>query len=256
MTEPNVPPFGAPTREFVRYEELRVGGQLTGILEPYMDLCDELTDIAGPLIDLLETASNEPGALHARSAILARLISDGSAAARLVRSGYAPQAVTLVATMLELFHIGAYIGKDDTRGTAYFGWNNPEMAYPGISLRRVINQVAEREGLERESATREYEQVYRTLCLVKHGNPTALYHTSMANVGETTFIVIGPLESEEYFETARLAMFWTVRYELLALLSYVRDVVDQELRRGIAERLAAIADQHQALGSPRSHRSE
>lgn len=231
----------------VAHAEAVVGEQLQQELGGYFDLVRALTDLAGELQGRITGTWADVGPLHVGAVLLSRTTSDLIACAHLVGLGYAPQAITLVATMVELVHVAAYIGNDDERAKAWAEWSDPRKSYPGIPLAKLITDVATSLGVAPENARRDYDRVYQEACIVKHGNPLGIYEATMDVRDDTTFVLIGPIPSAGFTQLAHAAMQWATRYGLLAVESFMRYHLTDEQRGQYFERLNVIRAQHAAL---------
>jgi hypothetical protein len=189
-------------------------------LREYLELVVELTNFVTPLVERVVNVAGEPDAQHAGATILTRLFSELQACAHLVRLGYPPQAITIVGTMLELMHVGAYIGHDEVRAQEWMHWPNEKFAYPG-RIADTIAAVALAAGASEADIDREYKQIYRSICQVKHGNSLAIGDTTLASLGGTTYFLVGPFLSGQYFRLAHIAMQWALRYALLGCVTFV-----------------------------------
>ena len=129
-----LPDDGAPTSEWVSYGEARAAAMFAEELAGYFRLGRDVIDAAGPLVERISEQPGEPRAIHAAALLLARISSELAACIHLLKLGYAAQAVTLVGTMLELTHVLAYIGEDESRAAEWASWDKPTRTYPGPIL--------------------------------------------------------------------------------------------------------------------------
>ncbi len=203
-----MPDDGAPTSQWVEYAEARVGSELDGELEGYFDLANELIDVAGPLVATVTDHPGETRAVHVAALILARIISELAACVKLLRAGYAAQAITLVGTMLELTHVLAYIADDEQRATEWGAWDNPTKAYPG-SVLKSLKGAAVVFGAAEADITREYDEIYRQICQTKHGNTLMLSLANSDAIEDYFCTVIGPIVSEKFIRLGHAAAQWS-----------------------------------------------
>jgi hypothetical protein len=239
MSEP--PPGGkrAAISDAIKDGERAAGERTEGQFGQYFLLAKDLTDLAGAMIErALEQAPEEPGAFHACAIIASRLLTELQAVVHLVQLGYAAQAVSLCGTMIELMHAVAYIGEDETRAAQYFAWNDPKVAFPG-PVRRTMREVALALGAERAVVEREYDQVYRQIKMVNHGNPMA--EVTMVMKHDSHFIVIGPVLEPSADRLAAAALAYAIKYAQLGCIVFFKHVkgVEQEVLdvfRGLSDR--------------------
>jgi len=236
MTKTQLPSDTAPTSEWVTYGESRAGDEFSQDLGGYFTLARELIDKAGPLVERIAEQSGEGRSIHAAALILARVASEMAACVHLLRRGYAAQAITLVGTMLELAHVLAYIGNDEERAANWAAWNEPTRAYPG-SIKNTIREAASAFGIEEADIIREYEGVYRQICLIKHGNTLALPIPNSATIGDLHCVVIGPLVGADFIRLGHAAAQWAVRYAILAETAFVHYHIPSEQRTLYSEHL-------------------
>lgn len=236
-----------PASESVARAESIVGSQLRAELAGYFHLARDLTDLAGDLTQRIGEEPSEFRALHVGAVLLSRTISDLIACVHLVKLGYAPQAITLVATMLELVHVAAYVGNDEARAAAWIDWSDRKKSYPGLQLVDLVQEVAKSLGVAPDRARRDYDEVYREACIVKHGNPMGIFEATMDVVEDTTFILFGPIASDGFTQLAHAAMQWATRYGLLAVESFMRYHFGDAQRACYMERLLLIRALHEQL---------
>lgn len=243
-----LPLSGSPASQFVRYGEHRAREAFAKELEPFYALSIEIVDVAGDLVDRIARHPGEMTSIHVAALLLARIQSDLRAVMHLLRHGYAAQAMTVVGTMLELTHVMAYIGRDEARASAWLAWADPKKSYPG-SIADTIRAVAQSIGAPAEAIEREYDVIYRQVCQVKHGNTRALPIANSAVSGDSAFIVMGPVATDEARRLALASAQWATRYGLLANLAFISSHVAGQEQSSLAARMQKHADVHEVLGA-------
>jgi hypothetical protein len=245
-TQIELPRNDAPTSDWVSYGESRAGSLFRAELAGYFELSLEVVDAAGPLIERFAEQPGEPRAIHAAALILARITSELAACVQLLRAGYAAQAITLCGTMLELTHVLAYVGNDESRAAEWAAWDKPTKTYPGPLL-DTIKATASVFGADDDAIRREYEVIYRQICLIKHGNTLALHLPNAAIVADFHCIVIGPLVTEDFTRLGHAAIQWAIRYAILAEKAFVRYHVPESEWGPFFQRQKALSEEHGAL---------
>lgn len=217
--------------ELIGEAESVVGSAFQHSFAPYLELVTRTTDIAVGLVDRVEMVSGDPRAIHVAMTLLARLVTDLNAVARLVRGGYAAQAMSLIAGMQELAHTALYVGVDEERATAWLEHSNTERSYPPISLKKMFKEVARAAGATEEAISREYDTIYQQACMVKHGNPIALGTVGVHSADDAVFIIAGPYDAYGPRRFTHGAWQFALRYTHLPMLAFVRDHVPEGAER-------------------------
>jgi hypothetical protein len=220
---------GPITAARIAVGEQEVGAALEREVAGYVALAREWTDLASRMVAHIDGPVEEPRAVHSAAVILARIVTELQAVVHLVRLGYPAQALSLTATMVELFHTVAYIGADETRAAEWFAHDDPERSYPG-SLKKTMRKVSDAIGASAEVFEREYDTIYRKICMVKHANSMIFAHTTVVTTEETTFVVVGPHLSPSIIRLAHAAMQYGVRYTALSAIAFVRHHLPGEQR--------------------------
>ena len=234
------------TADLITLAEAQIGGELQVVLADYLVLARDVTNFAGSLIERVENQPGDARAVHVGLMLLARQVTELQACTHLVRLGYSAQAVTLAATMLELMHVGAYIGADEVRADEWMRWDNPKIAYPG-RIADTIAAVAKRFGLPEGEQSREYDEVYRQACTVKHANPMAMGATNVALTEQAFCIVAGPIRTMANARLAHAAMQWAVRYTLLSAIAFIADHLSEEDAGPLMPVVNDLRRRHQVL---------
>lgn len=228
--------------------ETLVGGELQVVLADYFALATEVTDFAGGLIERVADHPGDARALHVGLIILARIVSELQACMHLIRLGYSAQAVSLAATMLELMHVGAYVGSDEKLADGWLSWKNPNAPFPG-RISDTIAAVAKRFDVPKSAQLRDYNEVYRTACAVKHANPMAMGATNLAVTQEAVFIVAGPIRTVASARLAHAAMQWAVRYTMLCALAFIADHLTEEEAQPLVPIANDLRARHEVLSA-------
>ena len=235
-------------RNSIEEAERLAAGDITRDMGDHFVLLDELTDVAGALLESVEEKKGGVKAVHAAAILLARMLNDVRACACLVQSGYAGQAAVLVASSLEIAHIANYIGPDEARAAEWFAHKDPKSSYPG-SVKQCIQESAVRSGVDPADAEREYEVIYRELCMFKHANPLAVVSLGVMPdaPNNSHLIVVGPIWGESARQAAHAAVNHSLRYLLLVSSTFIRYHVPDPAGVGFALRLNELADKQQEL---------
>lgn len=238
-----------PVSELIAHAEKSVGSALTTDVADHLALVLDVTDATGDLVERIQHAPGEPKAIHACSFLLARLITDLNAVAHLVRLGYVAPAVSLTAGMLEMAHISMYIGADEARADKWLAHSDTRNAAPWGTY-DVIRGVAGSMGVPEEAATREWDVIYRTACMAKHGNPLALKQVGFVEQDDHSFIIAGPYSHPAVSAWAHMALGYALRYTKLASLKFVIDhVPDSPERDQMYARWRALGDRQHAIAA-------
>ena len=249
VSEDDNPTGKRVTNDAIARSEAQVGGEARLELAEYLELARDLTEFGGDLVERIADAPGEPRAFHVGAIILARILTELQACVHLVRLGYAAQAITLVATMVEMMHSLAYIGANETRAEEWMAWDDPKNAYPGIGFSKTFAAVARSLGVKEQNVKREYETVYREACMVKHGNPLAMAETNVLNSGDTILVLIGPVPSPQFAWLGHAAMQWSTRYALLAVVSFVQSYLPEEDRKALLATAIELSNRHARLSA-------
>jgi len=237
-----------PNGLILRSEEL-VGAQLANELVEYFELARDLTALGSDLVERIGQAPGEIRAIHVGAVILARILTDLQACMHLVRHGYAGQAITLVTTMVELMHAGAYIGANEQRADDWLNWSDPKNAYPGLGFAKTFSAVAKNLGVPDDRVRREYETVYQEASMVKHGNPLSMSETNVLTTPGLILAMIGPVPSPEFLWLGHVAMQWATRYALLATVSFQASHVSGEDYQPLLESSVRLSARHAELSA-------
>jgi hypothetical protein len=216
MTEPRT------TTDFINEAERRVGPELERELAERLELAAELTNIAGSLVEEIENAPGDARAIHVSAFLLSRLITDLRSCVLLIKHGYAAQALSLTAGMLEMAHTSMYIGPNEERAQAWLAHANVKQASPW-RLKAMIIAVAREMGVPDAVARREYEQIYNQACMAKHGHPIALGDVGLVSDESAAYIVAGPYLSDSVRRWSHVALMHGIRYTKLAAIKFLRD---------------------------------
>lgn len=232
--------------EQIAEAEMRVGAAFQQELAAYFASVRETTNIAGGLLAQIRGFPGEGRAVHAAAVLLARILTELQACKHLVQLGYSQQAVTLTGTMQELAHTAAYIGTNEQRASGWFEHADPRYSYPR-SVKQTINDVAKAIGAPQEMIAREYDRIYRDICMAKHGNPMALGDTIIEVTPEAVHIISGPYHSESLRRMAHAALQYSLRYTTLACIAFARDHLTGEAQDAAFVDLQRLAAEHGQL---------
>lgn len=214
---------GKTTTELIRYAERTVGAALELELRDYLALAQRVVNIAGELIEHIQTAPGEVRAIHVCAVLLARLVTDLRAVTLLLRDGYAAPALSLTAGMFEMAYTAMYIGANEERAAKWAEHDNPKSASPW-QLPDMIRGVAEEMGAGEETIRREYREIYRDANMAKHGNPMALGDVGIIQrEADDVYILAGPHLSDPVRRRAHTAISYAIRYAKLAALKFGTD---------------------------------
>lgn len=210
------------TTDFISAAERKVGSELERELAEHLQLAAEVTNIAGSLVEEIENAPGDARAIHVSAFLLSRLITDLRACVLLIKHGYAAQALSLTAGMLEMAHTSMYIGAHEERAQAWLAHANVKQASPW-RLKATINAVAREMGLSDAVARREHEQIYNQACMAKHGHPIALGDVGLVSDESAAYVVAGPYVSDSTRRWSHVALMHGIRYTKLAAIKFIRD---------------------------------
>lgn len=216
------------TSSLIARAEKEVGKALTRELQPYFRIARELTDIAGDVVEHVQTAPGVPTALHVCAILLARLINDLQACVILVKSGYVTQSLSLTAGMLEIAHTSMYVGTDETRAERWVG--HADDASTPWSVYDMVQEVARDVGADQAASKREYEQIYRQANMAKHGNPMAFSEVGVHVTGDSVFLLSSPYLSLPVRRWAHVSIQLAIRYTKFATLRFISDHMRSEPR--------------------------
>ena len=184
-------------------------------------------------------------AVHASAIVLMRVLNEMIACLHLLQRGYVTQALSLTAGMLELAHVIGFIGADDARATKWFEHNNPARSYPGI--KESIEATALSMGVPPDQTTREYEEIYREMCMAKHGKPIAMGQLGLTIGDGHVHLHLGPYVSGEVVQATRGTLGHVVRYTWLATTLFSKHHVSGDRAIAVHAQLRSIADAHAEL---------
>lgn len=157
--------------------ESAVGAALAHEVRGYLDLVPDLTRFGNRLVSSIEPCADGLTAQHAVAILLTRVLTELQAVAHLTTLGYPVQALTLTGTMLEVCHAASYTGADEDRATQWYEHTDTRSSYPR-SVKAAIAALAERIEALKAAEVREYEVIYRQICMAKHAHPIALGQTT------------------------------------------------------------------------------
>jgi hypothetical protein len=237
------------TSTIIEGAEGTVGPALTTEVADHLALARDITDATGDLIKQIEQAPGEPRAIHACAFLLARLVTDLQAVVHLVRMGYVAPALSLTAGMLEMAHTSMYIGVDEKRADKWLTHDDTKNAAPW-GIYDIIQGVAKSINVPEATIRREWEVIYRTTCMAKHGNPLALKQVGFVERGDQRFILAGPHLNWDVRAWAHMSLGYAIRYTKLASLRFVADHVPPSPERdAMYDRWKALGDRQQTLAS-------
>jgi hypothetical protein len=235
------------TAELITQAEGIVGSKLEHELSEHLKLLGELTNFAGDLIEEIQNAPGDPRAIHVCAFLLSRLVTDLRACALLVRHGYAAQALSLTAGMLEIAHTSMYIGADEARANEWLSHADVKRASPW-SLKTTISAVAHDMGVAESVAEREYNDIYSQACMAKHGHPIALGAVGIVSEGDSIYVVSGPYLSDSTRRWSHVAISQGIRYTKVASIKFMRDhLPDLSQRPELMKELNRLTVEHQRL---------
>lgn len=226
--------------------EKAVGAAFQQELAAYIKSISDTTNVAGRLLSHIRDFPGEGRAVHAVAVLLARTVTELQACKHLVQLGYSQQAVTLTGTMQELAHTAAYIGKNEDRASEWFEHADPRHSYPG-SVKETIEDVAKTIGAPQEILDREYNRIYRDICMAKHGNPMALGDTVVDSTSDAVLIVSGPCYSPALRRMAHAALQYALRYTTLPCIVFARDHLTGDAQTTAFSDLRQLTSEHTQL---------
>lgn len=212
------------TSSLIGHAERTVGPALAQEVADYLSLATDVTDAAGELIERVQQAPGDPRAIHACAFLLARLVTDLNAVAHLIRLGYVAPALSLTAGMLEMAHTCMFIGADEERAGKWLSHDDTKIAAPW-RIYDIIQDVARHIDVRSDIAKREWDVIYRTACMAKHGNPLAFKQVGFVERGNERFILAGPYSSRDVSAWAHMTLGYAIRYTKLASLKFIIDHV-------------------------------
>lgn len=215
--------------------ESEVGAALALEVRGYLDLVPELTRFGNRLVGSIEPGVEGLTAQHAVAILLTRVLTELQAVAHLTTLGYPVQALTLTGTMLEVCHAASYIGADEDRATQWYEHTDTRSSYPR-SVKAAIAALAARIEAPKVAELREYEVIYRQICMAKHAHPIALGQTTTVLHGDTLYLFTEPHHCEQLTRVAHMAMQYGARYAFLTCLAFL-----QSHRSGV-QALPFVAD--------------
>lgn len=218
------------TSQLITAAEATVGEVLQAEVIEHMALARDLTDATGDLIERIQGTPGDPRAIHACAFLLARLVTDLQGVVHLVRYGYVAPALSLTAGMLEMAHVSMYIGADEDRAEKWLSHADTKTAAPWGTF-DTVQGVAKSVGVPDETMRREWDTIYRTACMAKHGNPLALKQVGYVERGGDRFILAGPYLSRDVRAWARMSLVYAIRYTKLAALKFISDHVPASRER-------------------------
>lgn len=215
-------------------------------IAPYVELVHSLMEVAHEALDTLTgTHVGKLGAVHACALLLTRLLNEAHACLHLVRRGYVMQGIALTAGMLEFTYAIGFIGADEARARRWVEHDDAKNSYPPI--RQSIEATARAMGAPEEDITREYEDIYRDMCMAKHGNPMVLSQLGVQFIEGTMHVRVGPHVSNEVVRAARSAIGNVVRFVGLGIILFLIHHVDDPLAEKLATRVRDVYEGRAAL---------
>lgn len=143
--------------------------------------------------------------------------------------GYAIQSQAIAATVHEVAYSVAYIGNSTERAEEWLRHENERRQYPKSGHLSVLQAVLPSIGLTEAHIDLEY-QVYRYLCLAKHGNPVLQRAHGVSTEESSRYIEQLPYYSKATVELARFGLFHAARavsaLPTVLLTTHFLDILD------------------------------
>ncbi|MDO8501099.1 MAG: hypothetical protein Q7S20_04580 [Gemmatimonadaceae bacterium] len=161
--------------------------------------------------------------------------------------GYALQAEAVAATVHELAYAAAYIGESETRAEGWLKHENEKRQYPESGHAAVLVDVLRRLTLSPAHAAQEY-QIYRQLCLAKHGNPVVQRLHGTTQVESSRLIEQLPYFDENTLVIGRFGLFHAERAVSALLTVLLSTHLLESLDATVIAEFSAITARLQELG--------
>jgi hypothetical protein len=247
-----IPPTGSPANSKVdataiKRSEADIGDELRRECARWFELSDRVVDVAGTLLGAIEDERGDARAIHVGAFMLARVVTDLRAVGHLVRCGYPMQALAQVGTALEVTHALAYVGANETRAQEWLSHDDLTRAYPPIGVKATIQAVASAIGVTPDMADREYQVIYRDVCMAKHANPISFGTVGFVAADDVNYVTVGPYLSDGVRRTAHVALQHATRYGILACIIFARDHIPVARSGAAFEALTALSGERKEL---------
>lgn len=226
--------------------ERRVRAQLEASIQDYVDVSAREHNLFIRCANAIAGKDLAPPAAVMLVAT-ARVLGDLRVCQWAAAHGYALQAEAVAATVHELAYSAAYIGESEQRAEAWLRHENEKKQYPECGHAAVLLDVLQRLSLSPAHATQEY-QIYRQLCLAKHGNPVVqrLHGTTD---GETSRLIEQmPYFDENTIVIGRFGLFHAARAVSALLTVLLSTHLLESLHAVTIAEFSAITEQLQELG--------
>lgn len=216
-------------------------------LADYLRLASEVYDAFGrALLSVNPAQTKLRPAGNVQLLVFARVLGDLRACQRAAADGYAMQALTLAATIHEVSYAATYLEDSDDRAREWIEHANVKKQYPECGHEQVIRAVGKRFDLPEEKIQQEYE-IYRQLCLAKHGNSVLQRQYGSFAQGELRVVLQIPYFSERTVRFARFALLHACRAVAIALDRFAILHLEEDAARTLIPELADLANETQRL---------
>lgn len=230
MTDPN---------ERIAQIEADITEQLTPDIADWTALASELQIIKWDMLALTVPPEMRTTARRSAHLISARLSNELRATVLLIERGYALQALSNAAAILELAFTIVFIGTDAERAMRWSQHDSDDSFVDIYSAMLALFRLVGRPDSEVPLEYRNYTQ----LCTAKHGNPKMFRRLGIQIRDETQLVVYhGPYLAPEIIHTSRIALWFATRYMILGLTCFNNFHVDDAQAPPIAARLVACRE--------------
>jgi len=243
----------APRSASLSELEQEAARKLDAELREYVVASERVYNLIGIALDRAPSGSiqNVTPSCFATRLLLIRLRNDLRCAALLAARGYGEQSCSLVASLYENAFTILSIGGDDELARKWFEHSKPEAFF--ISPKNATQQGLSKFGISEpeKHAIRNYENIYKRLCMVKHMNPISQKRRGYEMVGSRIELFSGPDTSDEGLQAACFALENSVGLANVALAAFGKHHLSgeqQDLLREIheADALAAALNKKSA----------
>ena len=217
-------------------------------LDEHLKLTEAAFNLASEAMESLgeRPLSGVPQSLKVAVALLNKVSNDLRTATLLALYGYATQAAALVASLYESAFTVAFAGSDDNLAQRWIDHDDPTRTFENVH--EMTRSALEKLGVPdaEQQASVEY-QVYRQLCMAKHGNPLYVMQHAFRRVGNDIASHNAPDTSDSAIRAAWFALEHGAALAFIALASFIGNHAPQTARASLVAKLHEIGLARKAL---------
>ena len=171
--------------------------------------------------------------------LLTRMIRDLRCSTALVVFGYPVQALSLVASVLEVAFTVAYIRDDNKRAQDWVDHRDPTRVFESVPT-MLQDAIAQLNLPNHKDVVAKHYSTYRQLCMAKHVNPLLEKSFGVRDEEHRSVLEAGPAFDEDAFRKAWYALTNGAGLASIAIEFVLRCHIAPELVESVEQGLSAL----------------